>query len=45
MCVKRLSTPLSVVLGRLMFNESLLSDRLPGALLMLMGVVVISLFG
>lgn len=44
-CVKRLSIPFSVLLGRLMFKESLISDRLPGAVLMLLGVVLISLFG
>lgn len=44
-CVKRLSIPFSVVLGRLMFHESLLADRLPGAVLMLLGVIIISLFG
>lgn len=44
-CVKRLSIPFSVLFGRLMFHEKLLTDRLPGALLMLLGVVIISLFG
>jgi drug/metabolite transporter (DMT)-like permease len=44
-CVKRLSIPLSAVFGRIMFNESLLADRLPGAILMLLGVVIISLWG
>ncbi len=44
-CVKRLSIPISVLLGRIMFSESLLADRLPGAILMLLGVVVISLWG
>ena len=44
-CVKRLSIPLSVLLGRIMFQEPLLADRLPGALLMLLGVVVISIWG
>lgn len=44
-CLKRSSIPFSVLLGRLMFNERFLADRLPGALIMLTGVVVISLWG
>jgi uncharacterized membrane protein len=41
-CLKRCSILFSVLLGRLMFKESFLVGRLPGALLMLLGVVVIS---
>jgi drug/metabolite transporter (DMT)-like permease len=44
-CVKRLSIPFSAILGYLMFSERLLAERLPGAMLMLAGVVVISLWG
>lgn len=44
-CLKRSSILFSVLLGRLLFEESFLADRLPGALLMLLGVVVISLLG
>jgi len=44
-CLKRCSILFSVLLGRLMFKESFLVDRLPGALLMLLGVVVITLLG
>ena len=44
-CIKRLSIPISVVLGRFMFNEDLLADRLPGAVLMFAGVIVISIWG
>lgn len=43
-CFKRCSILFSVLLGRLIFKESLLADRLPGALLMLVGVVIISLW-
>lgn len=43
-CLKRSSILFSVLLGRLLFNESLLKDRLPGAILMLIGVVIISIF-
>jgi drug/metabolite transporter (DMT)-like permease len=43
-CLKRSSILFSVLLGRLMFGESLVADRLPGALLMLAGVVVITLW-
>jgi uncharacterized membrane protein len=44
-CLKRSSILFSVLLGRTFFGESLVADRLSGALLMLLGVVVISLFG
>ena len=44
-CVKRLSIPFSVILGRFMFDEALLANRLPGALLMFLGVIIISFFG
>jgi drug/metabolite transporter (DMT)-like permease len=44
-CLKRSSILFSVLLGRAVFGESLVADRLPGALLMLCGVVIISLFG
>lgn len=44
-CVKRSSILFSALLGRALFAESLVADRLPGAFLMLIGVVVISLFG
>jgi drug/metabolite transporter (DMT)-like permease len=42
-CLKRSSILFSVLLGRALFRESLLADRLPGAILMLLGVVTISL--
>jgi len=44
-CLKRSSILFSVLLGRAFFGESFVADRLPGAILMLLGVVVISLFG
>lgn len=44
-CLKRVSIPLSILLGRRMFKEDALITRLPGGLLMVAGVVVISLFG
>lgn len=44
-CLKRTSILFSVLLGRALFQEPLLRERLPGAVLMLLGVVVISLFG
>jgi uncharacterized membrane protein len=44
-CLKRSSILFSVLLGRAFFGESLVADRLPGAVLMLLGVVVISLLG
>lgn len=42
-CLKRSSILFSVFLGRALFRESLLTDRLPGAILMLLGVIIISL--
>lgn len=42
-CLKRSSILFSVLLGRIMFQERFLADRLPGAILMLAGVVTISL--
>lgn len=42
-CLKRSSILFSVLLGRVMFKEQFLVDRLPGAILMLAGVVTISL--
>ncbi|MFN4897171.1 MAG: EamA family transporter [Pseudomonadota bacterium] len=44
-CIKRLSIPFSVLLGYRMFQENILADRLPGAIVMLIGVVIISLLG
>ncbi|MEY4667798.1 MAG: hypothetical protein RL518_497 [Pseudomonadota bacterium] len=43
-CLKRVSILFSVILGRMLFRERFLSERLPGALMMLAGVVVITLF-
>jgi uncharacterized membrane protein len=42
-CVKRSSILFSVLMGRVFFGESLTSSRLPGALLMLLGVAIVSL--
>ena len=42
-CLKRSSILFSVILGRLLFSEGFVGARLLGALLMLVGVVVISL--
>ncbi len=42
-CLKRVSILFSVILGRVLFNERFLGERLPGAVLMLAGVVVITL--
>lgn len=44
-CLKRSSIPFSILLGKCMFGEHALRARLPGGLLMLAGVVIISLFG
>lgn len=43
-CLKRVSILFSVVLGRALFQERFLAERLPGAVLMLIGVAVITLF-
>jgi uncharacterized membrane protein len=43
-CLKRVSILFSVVLGRALFQERFLAERLPGAVLMLLGVAVITLF-
>ena len=43
-CLKRVSILFSVVLGRALFQERFLAERLPGAMLMLAGVAVITLF-
>jgi len=42
-CLKRVSILFSVILGRLIFDERFLTERLPGAILMLAGVAVITL--
>ena len=42
-CLKRVSILFSVILGRLIFDERFLAERLPGAILMLAGVAVITL--
>jgi drug/metabolite transporter (DMT)-like permease len=44
-CVKRSSIPFSILLGKMMFQEQALRERLPGGVLMLAGVVIISLWG
>jgi uncharacterized membrane protein len=44
-CLKRSSIFFSVLLGRILFNEKFVEDRLPGALIMLAGVVVMCLYG
>jgi uncharacterized membrane protein len=41
-CLKRSNILFSVVLGRYIFGEKFIAARLPGALLMLTGVIVIS---
>jgi drug/metabolite transporter (DMT)-like permease len=42
-CLKRSSILFSVFFGRAFFSESVSKDRLPGAILMLLGVIVIAL--
>ena len=42
-CLKRVSILFSVILGRVFFQERFLAERLPGAILMLAGVAVITL--
>ena len=44
-CVKRLSILFSILLGRFVFHEVGLGDRLLGGLFMLTGVAIISLYG
>jgi uncharacterized membrane protein len=43
-CLKRVSILFSVVLGRALFQERFFGERLPGAVLMLIGLAVITLF-
>jgi len=43
-CIKRCSILFSVVLGRVLFKERFVSNRLPGAMIMLAGVIILSLW-
>ena len=44
LCLKRVSILFSVMLGRILFGERFLGERLPGALLMVAGVAIITMF-
>ena len=43
-CLKRCSILFSVALGGILFKEKFLANRLPGALLMLAGVIVLTVW-